>query len=147
MIVRITAAILAVCLTLTGCASIVSFFNDPGRISISSSPEQAELIITDEKGKEVFRGKTPYTVTLETFGGYFRGKRYMVHVFKEGFREQNFIVKKGLNRWYLGNIVIVSVLGLLIIDPLTGDMWKLSPKDIHVPLGQKSSETEAINSY
>jgi len=148
VIFKIIASILVASFIMTGCATIVSIINEPpGKISISSYPEQADLFITDEKGKQVFRGETPASVTLKTFGGYFRAKSYWVHLNKEGFNAQTVAVEKKLNKWYLGNIIIVSALGLLIIDPLTGDMWKLAPKDIHVPLSEKTLEAQEIDLY
>lgn len=41
--------------------------------------------------------------------------------------------------WYLvGNIFIGGLIGWLIVDPLTGAMWTLSPDMIYAPLGQQS---------
>jgi len=35
--------------------------------------------------------------------------------------------------WYLaGNIVFGGIAGWLIVDPLTGAMWRLSPKEVNV---------------
>jgi hypothetical protein len=32
-----------------------------------------------------------------------------------------------MDGWYLGNIVFGGLVGLLVVDPLTGAMWKLDP--------------------
>lgn len=124
---------------LSGCASIVSKSNWP--INIRSSPEQANVTITDMKeGKEIFQGQTPATVTLSSKGGYFKSKTYMVKVSKEGFETQNIEIVSNINGWYFGNILLGGLLGMLIVDPLTGAMWTLDPKEINLTLLSKASE-------
>ncbi len=123
-----------------GCASIVS--KTQRQITINSSPEQADISITDEKGMKLHEGKTPTTITLKTGGGYFKGKEYTVHMSKEGFDEQTVVIKKQLNAWYLGNIIFGGLIGLLIVDPATGAMWTLNPQDINISLNKKITEAD-----
>jgi len=124
-----------------GCASIVS--KTARQITINSSPDQAEFIVKDETGKIIHRGNTPATVTLKTGGGYFKGKEYTVIIRKEGYEEQSVSIRKELNGWYLGNIIFGGLIGLLIVDPLTGAMWTLNPQDINVNLkGKKSGRVD-----
>ena len=40
-------------------------------------------------------------------------------------------VTAGLNGWYFGNILIGGLVGMLIVDPLTGAMYRM-PATIHV---------------
>ena len=47
---------------LTGCASIISKNMYP--VSINSSPTGATILIEDEDGKQIYKGKTPATITL-----------------------------------------------------------------------------------
>jgi len=119
------------------CASIVS--KTARQITINSSPDNAEFIIKDEKGIVVHRGKTPATVTLKTGEGYFKGKEYTVLIRKEGYEEQSVVIRKELNGWYLGNILFGGLIGLLVVDPLTGAMWTLTPQDINVNLNQRQA--------
>jgi hypothetical protein len=123
-----------------GCASIVS--KTQRQITINSSPDQADVTITDERGLKLLQGKTPTTVTLKTGGGYFKGKEYTVRIYKEGYGEQTVTISKKLNAWYLGNIIFGGLIGVLIVDPLTGAMWTLDPQEIYVNLSPKISAVD-----
>lgn len=124
---------------LSGCASIVSKSNWP--INIKSSPEQANVRVTDVKEeKEIFQGLTPTSVTLSSKGGYFKGKTYMVEVSKEGFNTQKIEIISNINGWYFGNILLGGLIGMLIVDPLTGAMWTLAPREINSTLQSKTTD-------
>ncbi len=119
-----------------GCASIVSKSEWP--IRIASSPEQADVTITDvTDGKKIFTGKTPTTVTLSSRGGYFKGKTYKVDLSKDDYVPQSIEIKSAMNGWYIGNILFGGLIGLLIVDPATGAMWSLDPKDVNLILEKK----------
>ncbi len=119
-----------------GCASIVSKSEWP--IRIASSPEQADVTITDIRDdKKIFTGKTPTTVTLSSRGGYFKGKTYKVDLSKDGYASQSTEIKSTMNGWYIGNILFGGLIGLLIVDPATGAMWTLDPKDVNLILEKK----------
>jgi hypothetical protein len=123
---------------LTGCASIVSKSDWPVRIG--STPEGADVTITDVgEGKKVFTGKTPTTVTLSSKGGFFKGKTYSVQVSKEGYTTQTAEIRSTINGWYIGNLLFGGLIGLLIVDPATGAMWTLDPKDINLILEKKTA--------
>jgi len=128
---------------LVGCASIISTNQRP--ITIRSTPDEAKIFVWDGHGVEVFRGNTPTTVTLQTGGAYFHGDEYVILFMKEGFENQNVTIKSEINPWYLGNIIFGGLIGLLIVDPLTGNMWTLSPRDINQTLVQKTSTTDKIS--
>lgn len=116
------------------CATIVSKSSRP--ITISSVPEQANVVITDETGTKIHAATTPTTVTLKTGAGYFQGKEYAVLVSKEGYQDQTVRISKTLNGWYIGNIVFGGLIGWLIVDPISGAMWTLSPQQVNVSLEQ-----------
>lgn len=122
-----------------GCATIVG---DPiHTMPISSSPSDAVVLITDEKGREVFKGLTPTTVTLnKSDGSYFGGKSFIVKISKEGYETQLIPVSSHMNGWYIGgNFIFGGLVGWLIIDPLNGSMYKLSPDTINASLGAKTT--------
>jgi len=136
---RIIASMIVPVFIFAGCASIVSKSNWP--VNIRSTPDQADVTVTDVKeGKEVFKGKTPTIVTLNSKGGYFKGKAYTVKVSKEGFDPQTIEIKSVLNGWFVGNIVFGGLIGILIVDPLTGAMWRLSPREVDFAFPPKTSE-------
>ncbi len=124
---------------LFGCATIVSKSEWP--VTITSTPEGADVTITDlTEGKKIYTGKTPTTVTLSSKGGYFKGKTYKVEIQKEGYTSQTAEIRSTLNGWYLGNILFGGPIGLLIVDPLTGAMWTLEPKNLSLVLEEKRAK-------
>ena len=121
---------------LTGCASIVG--KDVFPLTINSNPDGASIIIQDERGKKVFTGTTPTTVTLTAGEAYFHAKSYNITFSKPGYAEQYVVVKASLSGWYFGNILFGGLVGVLIVDPITGKMWKL-PTDVSANLSEKLS--------
>ena len=116
---------------LSGCASMVA--GGDRKISIKSTPTDATISIQDRESKQiVYKGQTPMIVPLSTRGGYFKSKQYDVTISKDGYDTKNVNIDSFLSGWYAGNIILwpVAVIGGLIIDPLTGAMWSLTPKNI-----------------
>ncbi len=64
----------------------------------------------------------------------------MVDISKQGFETKTVEITSPLNGWYVGNIIFGGLLGILIVDPLTGAMWTLSPKEIDVTIANKIAE-------
>ncbi len=132
--------LLVVFLYTSGCASIVSKSSYP--ITINSNPDQASITITDEDGEDVYTGETPTTVTLNTKAGYFQGKIYTVTFTKEGYEEQMLKIKSTIDGWYVGNCLFGGLFGLLVVDPLTGAMWRLDPDTMTANLVEKTSSLD-----
>lgn len=123
-------------LFLTGCATIVG--KDVFPLTINSNPDGANILIKDEKEKNVFTGTTPTTVTLSAGESYFHAKSYYITFSKTGYAEQHAVVKATLSGWYWGNILFGGLIGMLIVDPITGKMWKL-PTEVSANLSQQLS--------
>ncbi|HEN8797503.1 TPA: hypothetical protein U8251_000015 [Pseudomonas putida] len=125
MMVRklIGAAVVVAMLGTQGCASIVGESRYP--VAVSSAPMGASFEITDKNGTVVHTGNTPSTVTLKSGKGYFSGQTYTLRFKKEGYPDKTVELDSSLSGWYWGNILIGGIIGLLIVDPLTGAMYKL----------------------
>lgn len=123
-----------------GCASIIGK-GSPQVITINSNPSDVNLRIEDSRtGSTIYVGKTPYTATLNRGAGYFKSARYDVVLEKDGYQTRQFIIQGSPNGWYIGgNLIFGGLIGWLIVDPLTGAMWTLSPEFINADLGTKSS--------
>ena len=121
---------------LGGCATIVG--DKTQLIPISSTPSDATILITDEKGTEVFKGSTPTSVTLQKSDGSYWGKKsFTVEISKEGYKTQTIPVAANANGWYIGgNIIFGGLIGWFIVDPLNGAMYTLSPEQITSTLGE-----------
>ncbi len=123
--------ILLAMVMLSGCASIVA--GGHRDINIKSTPADATASIQDRESKQiVHKGQTPLIVPLSTRGGYFKSRQYDVTISKDGYDTKSVNINSFLSGWYAGNVILwpVAVIGGLIIDPLTGAMWSLGPKNI-----------------
>ena len=124
-------AVAAVAILVTGCASVFNGGGDP--IQIDSTPNGARVSIFDENGEVVAAGRTQFKTTLKA-GGKYRRHSYRVKVEKLGYEPKEFMLHNKLSGWYWGNVLYSGPLGALIIDPLTGNMWKLDPATVDVEL-------------
>ena len=122
---------------ITSCASI--FGKSAYPVSINSNPNGADISITDKKGKEVYKGQSPATVSLKSGAGYFSRAEYQVRISSKGYAEQIVPVIYKLNGWYFGNLFLGGFLGMLIVDPATGAMWKLDTPPISITLRKSNA--------
>ncbi len=139
------AAAVAAMVGMQGCASIVGESRYP--VAVSSAPPGATFEITDKNGTVVHTGNTPSTVTLKSGKGYFSGQTYTLRFKKEGYPDKTVELDSSLSGWYWGNILIGGLIGMLIVDPLTGAMYKLpeyASADMGKPLADASTGTLKI---
>jgi len=135
---KITSVLLiGIIFLFSSCASIVSKSSYP--ISINSTPSGAKIVITDKKGIEVYTGTTPATVKLEAGSGFFQKARYQVRFTKEGYDTKTVPVIFKLDGWYFGNLLIGGVIGMLIVDPATGAMYKLDTDFLNETLSKSTA--------
>ncbi len=128
--------------TISGCATIVKG-GGRQKISFKSSPSAASLKVYDDSGFLVIDGATPYTAVLKCGKGYFKSAKYKVSIEKNGYETKEFNIEGDLSGWYLaGNFIFGGLIGYLIIDPLSGAMWTLSPKEVYGILPVKVSSVE-----
>lgn len=136
-VLSLLAATTTAVVLLCGCASIVSDSNYA--VSIRSTPTGADIWVTDQHGEPIYSGKTPATVTLQAGDGYFKGAQYTVRFTLEGYQQTTVPISCKLDGWYMfGNLVIGGLLGYVVIDPLTGAMWKLE-EGVHASLHEQAS--------
>jgi hypothetical protein len=135
--VKLAAMVMVMPVLITSCATIFGKSSYP--VSINSNPNGADISITDKKGKEVYKGQSPATVTLKSGAGYFSRAEYQVRISSKGYAEQIVPVNYKLNGWYFGNIFLGGFLGMLIVDPATGAMWKLDTPPISITLRKSNA--------
>ncbi|MFG0400611.1 hypothetical protein ACF8D8_17535, partial [Pseudomonas sp. zjy_11] len=66
------------------------------------------------------------------------------HFKKDGYPDKTIELDSSLSGWYWGNILLGGLIGMLIVDPLTGAMYKLpefASADMGKPLADTSAET------
>ena len=47
---------------------------------------------------------------------------------KPGHDQTSAQIRAGIDGWYFGNLLFGGIIGMLIVDPATGAMWKLDEK-------------------
>ncbi len=137
MYLKMTAIMMASVFLFSSCASIVSKSTYP--LSINSSPSNAKVSITDKKGKEIYLGNTPATVKLNAGAGFFSKAEYQVKFSSPGYDDKIVPITFKLDGWYFGNLLLGGVLGMLIIDPATGAMWKIETEFLNETLSKSTA--------
>lgn len=125
-------AVLTATVFMTGCASVVTDNRDP--ITFNSYPEGATVTIMNKYGTKVQVDKTPFTTFLSTRAGYFKSMNYTVVFEKNCYLPTVKYIKANVSRWYWGNFILGGPIGLFVVDPLTGSMFKLSPPQVSAHL-------------
>ena len=122
-------------LMLSACASI--FSKAEYDVSINSSPSDANFKIINKSGDEIYSGRTPASVTLSPGDGYFSKAQYSFKFEKNGYEATSYEINPTINGWYFANIPFLNIPGLLIVDPVTGAMYKIED-NINVSLNKNS---------
>ena len=117
---------------LTGCASIVGKTNES--VLISTNVPDAKITITDKNQMPVWGAKSPTAVNLKKKAGYFSGQTYTIMAHKDGYRPAMMILDTELSGWYWGNIIFGGLIGMLLVDPLTGSMWTFENNSVYLNL-------------
>lgn len=116
----IISSTLAIALLTSSCATMVS--GSKQNVKFSSNPSTATIFID-----EVEVGKTPFEIKLE------RKSEHSVMIKLEGYQTYETKLTKKFNAWYIGNILFGGLIGI-IIDPITGAMYNLSPDQINAQM-------------
>lgn len=118
----IISSSLAIALLATSCATIVS--GSKQNVKFSSNPSTATIFID-----EVEVGKTPFEIKLA------RKSEHSVMIKLEGYQTYETKLTKKFNAWYIGNILFGGLIGL-VIDPITGAMYNLSPDQVNAQMSK-----------
>jgi hypothetical protein len=130
-------------LAMSGCATIFEGGTQP--VTFKSVPDSASISVSNRAGEKIHAGTTPVTLTLKRGAGYFKSETYAVQFSKEGFKPKEITVSGSVNGWYIANILIGGAIGMLIVDPITGAMYNLSPETVNASLETmdvKTSKTD-----
>jgi len=133
----LTVAALAACSTMSGCATIVH--GGPRAISVASAPVGAKVSIYDRSDTLVMTNTTPFIAQLPTKYGYFKSQSYRLVFEMPAHATAEVNLTSSVSGWYFANLVFGGAIGMLIVDPLTGAMFNLSPEKID----QNLSATQA----
>lgn len=134
---------MAVSLACSGCATIFEGGTQP--VTIKSVPEAATISVTNRAGEKIHTGITPATITLKRGAGYFKSESYQVDVSKPGYQSRTLTVSGGVNGWYVANLLFGGLIGLLIVDPITGAMYDLSPDTVEATLQSAGIDSSKVD--
>ena len=126
----------------SSCASMMH--GGTQQVNITSTPK-AWVRIYNQSNYMLYQEKTPVMATLSRSSGFFQPASYRVEVLRQGYKKFEFWITGGIDvGWYVvGNAVLGGWLGWLIVDPMTGAMWTLSPDYFNAELKTASlSEKE-----
>jgi hypothetical protein len=116
-------------LVLSGCATIVQTPHQS--VEIRSVPKQADVTIN---GRPF--GHSPVTARLA------RGKEHLVRIEYPGYEPYEMTLTRTFSGWVWGNVVFGGLPGL-VVDALTGSMFRLTPEQVSAELRQGGARTVA----
>ena len=135
----LVATALITCTALTGCATIVH--GGPRSVSVASTPAGAKVSIYDRSNTLVQTRTTPFVAQLPTKYKYFKGQQYRLVFELPSYSSAEVRLEPTMSGWYYaGNLLFGGLIGMLIVDPLTGAMYNLSPEKIEQPLTPAQAE-------
>ena len=134
-------SVAAICATFlfSGCATIFTPASYP--VQINSNPPGANISIVDRHGREIYSGVTPTSVKLRAGAGFFSRADYLIKFSKAGYTDKTVFVSAEIDGWYFANILIGGWLGMLIIDPATGAMWKIDTEYLNETLTEAATSS------
>ena len=119
----------------TGCASVVSLVSEGGidqEMRVTSDPPGAKVFLMGS----IPLGETPLLdIKIE------RIKNTFLVLKKEGYEDQNLLLKHRFNYWFWGNIICCGLFGSTT-DSMTDATVQLSPTQYHVLLNPKKASLE-----
>lgn len=99
-------------------------------MTISSDPAGAKATISRAGGEMISVTTTPSTVSLDPKRGYFKGQSYDLKLELPGYQTAHVELRAEMSGWYWGNFIFGGLIGMLVVDPLTGSMWNIAPNKI-----------------
>ena len=123
-----------------GCSSIITGGHE--KIPVSTTPTAATITVYDKAGQTVATGTTPTELKLKKKAGYFKGADYKMVIEKPGYKTLEIPIKHDIHGWYFGNFGFGGLIGFLVVDPLTGGMWKLKPDVGTIPPSDGTAERD-----
>jgi hypothetical protein len=139
MLKEITVALVfGACTAVSGCASIVH--SGPRAVPVASSPPGATVSIYDRSDRLVMTNTTPFVAQLPVKFGYFKAQTYRLEFSMPGHAPAVVNLDSSVSGWYFANLAFGGLLGMLIVDPLTGAMFNLTPDKIDQPLSASQAQ-------
>jgi hypothetical protein len=118
----------------TGCASVAH--QTTQQIPVASEPAGAAVTVACGDVHNDARLVTPTVVTVHR-----KPAHCLIDIAKEGHAPHQVRLDRQLSGWYLGNILIGGIIGL-VVDAANGAMWNRSPGKVSVTLAPAVADAE-----
>lgn len=115
-----------------GCGSIIH--QTTQQVPVNSDPPGAAVTVACGDVYNDPKLVTPATVTVHR-----KPDSCVISLAKEGYEPSTVTMKKQMSGWYLGNILIGGLVGL-IVDAANGAMWNRTPDKVDVTLQPASTK-------
>ena len=127
------------------CATI--FTATKYKVSLNTTPDGAGITIENRAGKVIYEGVTPATVKLKSAAGYMKKEEYIITFTKNGYAKKPVNISANLDGWYIGNILLGGFIGMLIVDPVSGAMYKIAKEDRVIDETLQPANEQALQVY
>jgi len=87
----------------------------------------------------VFSGNTPAVINLSASAGFFQRAEYQIRFSNLGYDDRIISIRATIDGWYFANILFGGLIGMLIVDPATGAMWRINTNFIHETLNRSAT--------
>lgn len=135
--------ILAVILMIfQSCASIMGA--EEYVYKIETDPPEMEYTVTDRAGIRVASGVTPDVISLASGQRFFRKQEYHINIKGPGSEEIEILSPYYVEGMYAGNLVFGWLIGLFIVDPATGAMYRPAKSIIDTTFSDNISKVRII---
>jgi uncharacterized protein YceK len=118
-------------ISFAGCASVMS--GRHAKEQFNCNAPNAHVVVKDKRGETVATAETPAVVELKRGDGFLRPAHYTATIEAPGYEPSEVAIQPRVNPWILGNIIFGGIPGA-VIDPATGAMWNLTPKEVNPEL-------------
>lgn len=126
---RISKIFVVICtLFITACSSIIN--GSTQTLSVEAEPNTALIQLFDSDHELIAEDTGTLELEVERGKGYYSGASYTLEISFDGYDTQIIDIQPKPDDWYVGgNLLIASVMGYLVVDPLTGGMWAIETED------------------
>ena len=131
--------------SVSSCATI--FTATKYQVPFNTTPDGADITIENRDGKVIFEGVTPTTVRLKSSAGYMKKEEYIITFTKNGYAQKIVNISANLDGWYIGNILLGGFIGMLIVDPASGAMYKIAKEDRVINETLQPTNEQALQVY
>jgi hypothetical protein len=97
----------------------------------SATQGPTTITVRDRDGKVLQTATAPFTLTVERGSGYFKGNALTATATAADGTTETREIDTSVSGWYWGNLVFGGLIGMVIVDPLTGAMFYL-PDDVNM---------------